>query len=455
MTEESSTKRPLRQNVPLLIALGAIFGGLILLCMFAYLLLGPAADDDGGDGGDPTPTPFAATDPAGLDSGFVSVNLPDREEPVLLNQQFPGFLDIGNQQYSIQIDVTGPSGEWQPSLSSEQAASWVYGTVINYVLGVADTETNRSIMQSLQPGDELRITMKDGATLTYSFNSREITSRTNPDVFNQDTPGATVVLMGTEGEDRMVIRGAYLSAENTPGPGPGGGNAELGEPVTVGNVQATVLGATQLYDQPDAPPGFTFFVIDYEIRNNGSAPFDTSGLTIVLRDDLGNQYAASPLASRLGAYPALSGTVDAGQVTQASIGYALPTGLSSTSVYWVIADGNAGDEATVAIPFAGADGGTQEATVSLISADVSVDGTTLLLEGQVTNTGTEPVVVTESDVSLLSGGTVYLLTATNPAFPWVVPPGETLLYFVSFQRPVGAEAVFTVLNQSFQLNGLR
>jgi len=60
------------------------------------------------------------------------------------------------------------------------------------------------------------------------------------------------------------------------------------------------------------------------------------------------------------------------------------------------------------------------------------------------------------EVSLTnSTGTIFQLLSTNPGFPWSVPPGQTLLYGVTFQRPIGSEAIFTIDGQSFQITGLR
>ncbi|MCO5186596.1 MAG: DUF4352 domain-containing protein [Anaerolineae bacterium] len=454
--EETRQTSSLRRNWPLIVVISAIFGGLILLCMFAYLLLGPAGEQDSAEDTTVTPTPFAADD-FGLDSDFISVNLPDSDEPVQVQTDSPVFLGIGNREYGIQVDVITPDGRWNPSLADENTASWVFGTVLNYVYGVADTETNRALMESLQPGDELRIAMKDGSVLTYAFNSREITSRTDQDVFLQSAPGITIVLMGTDGDDRMVIRGAYVASETEPdGIDVGNSSAELGEPASLGDLQITVLGATQLYDQPQAPAGFNFFVVDFQIQNNGSNPFTTNQLVLVLRDDLGNLYAASPIATQLGTYPTLVGVVPPGETVLASVGYAIPAGLNVSSVNWVVTDRATAGEVTILIPFAGGDEAAASTRISMTGAEVSDDGTRLIIQGDIFNEGSEAVIVSESSVKLQGiDGTNYLLLSTNPAFPWVVNPGATLVYFVSFQRPGESDAIFTVLNQSYSLSGIR
>jgi len=108
------------------------------------------------------------------------------------------------------------------------------------------------------------------------------------------------------------------------------------------------------------------------------------------------------------------------------------------------------------IPFS-ARNAVEETNISLQSVEVSEDRANLIMTGQITNNGGQPVVVAQSDVTLRTpDGASYLILSSNPPFPWTIPAGQTLLYVVTFQRPVAADsAVFTVLNQPFQLNNLQ
>ena len=99
--------------------------------------------------------------------------------------------------------------------------------------------------------------------------------------------------------------------------------------------------------------------------------------------------------------------------------------------------------------------GLENATVSLSSADVSEDGGSIIVSGTVGNSGTQPFVVNATDVSLTENGTVYLVFSTTPGFPWSVPPGQVINFTLSFQRPVGSNATFTLLGNSFDLQGIR
>src|SRR5690606_1035834 len=201
---------------------------------------------------------------------------------------------------------------------------------------------------------------------------------------------------------------------------------------------------------------FIFYLVDLQLENVGTEALDLGQLRFVLRDDLGNQYALNPQGSNLGNNPPPTGAVAPGESRLASLAYQLPSGLTSPTVSLLIGREGGTGQVQVTLPFAGAgEEAAESAAVALQNAQVSDDGTTITLLGQVTNNGSQPLLVNETDVTLTANGTVHLILATNPAFPWVVPPGQTVPFTLSFQRPAGAEAIFTLLNRPFQLSGLR
>lgn len=70
--------------------------------------------------------------------------------------------------------------------------------------------------------------------------------------------------------------------------------------------------------------------------------------------------------------------------------------------------------------------------------------------------GEQPLVISEENISLRTAdGASYLLLSTNPAFPWSIPSGQALQFRVTYQSPPADSAIFTVLNQPFQLTSLR
>ncbi|HEX6386293.1 MAG TPA: hypothetical protein VF177_16595 [Anaerolineae bacterium] len=456
MSESEQPKRSYQEliaNNRVALVLAAVAAvALIAVCVLGILLL--QASRDGGlvAGETPTPFPTAAQAPASNEPLVVGMDL-NRSSTVSVTLDIPATLSVAGKDFSVQPQTIAPDGAWSPSLEGEDVAVWIYGTIVNYILGLPDSEENRTLLEQLAPGDEIVLTMRSGTEYTFTFDSRNSLSTSNRDVFAQNMPGITLILLGTEGQERLVVHGRYVVSEAT---AENDNVVELGETAQLDNIQIAVTGASYLPDRPETPPGFALYQIDYQVQNVGLTAFDTGNLQMILIDDLGNQYATNQLASQLGNNPVLDGFVNAGQTVQATAGYQIPIGLSSSSLHWVVTRTDTGSQVQVNIPFTEQGGATQGVDISLDRADVSPDLTNLQLGGQITNLGTQPVVVTEQDISLSTDdGSVYPILSTNPAFPWTVPPGETAQFFLTFQRPPADSAVFTVLNRPFQLSGLR
>lgn len=443
-------------RAPLLLVGVLIFVGLAALCFFAYQIFNAGrGGSDSADRQDATPTPF-------VEDAFVTFTDVDAvsvqvgpSSPVSLTLNAPTFLRLAGREFPVQVEAPGGAG-WTPSFNQESTAVWLRGTVVNYVFFLSDTATNRALVEGLVATDTLVVATKQ-TTISFDFASRNIVDRATTDIFGQTTPGITVVLVNPAEGDRLVVRGAYSSAESLDIAQPAEDSAaELGEIVVLDTLQISATGARHQTDRPEAPAGFAFYLVDVQITNDGAAAFSSSNLTSVLRDEFGNQYAANPVAGTLGNYAPLGAPVGPGQTLQGTVGFQIPLGLASPTLSWIATRSDTGQSVRVDIPFATAAAQAPAARVDLFSADVSEDGTSVVLSGQVINESERALVIEETDVSLVDQGTVHLILSTNPGFPWVVSPGQSIPYTVVFQRPLSSpSAVFTILNQSYQLNGLR
>lgn len=446
----------LGKRAPLIIAALATIGGLTLLCLFGYLLIRDNRNQPGGQtaaGG--TPTPTVELLPAGTSPPPVEIVIQSDSGPVTVTLDSPTRLNVGGNSFFVQGQAIPADGIWSFTSLREDSAIWVYGTVINYVVGLLDSEANRALLNRLQPGDEIVLTKSDGSTYTFAVSGRQVVPQSNRDIFAQNTPGITLVLMepgNSTNQDRTVVQGRYVVSETSAEAA--NPVVEIGETAQLDGLQITAIGASFVFDRPEIPAGFAFYLVDYQMQNTGATAVDTSRLRLVLSDEVGNQYALNPTASQLGNNPMLAGLLAAGQTVQATAGYQVPIALNSANLRWVVTHTQTDAEIQVNIPFGTADEASQ-AQITLQQGTVSLDGTSLMLAGQITNLGSQPLVVEDTDLRLESEGTVHLLLSTNPGFPWVVGPGATLPFSVTFQRPVGSSAVFSLLNQPFQLNGLR
>lgn len=426
-----------------------------ILALIAVIVLGILLSRSLGNadvGTDPSPTPFSNVSDE-VDTAALVFGISDTDA-ISVTLDSPLSLLVNGKTFSVRTEQVSADGVWTPLLSNEDQAVWVYGTIVNYVMAIADNEQNRAVLEQLQPGDELQLSTRLGTTLTFSFDSSQLVPTTQTDIYNQTHPGITLILTGSGDESRLVVNGRHVVTENDAG---SSNVVGLGETAQLENLQITVPGVTYIPERPEVPPGFAFFQVDYEIQNVGLTAFDSSLLQFTLVDDVGNQYALNPVASQVGNFPVATGFINSGTRLQATAGYQIPIGLASKALSWVVTRLDSGTQLQVTIPFTGnASTGAQNTQVVLTEAVVGSDLNSLNLTGQITNLNTQPIVVTSTDIQLVgSDGAAYLLLSTNPSLPWTVASGQVREFRLLYQAPGTDSVVFTIYNQSFQLSGFR
>jgi hypothetical protein len=434
---------------PLIVAIGAAVGSLALLCLFAVLLL---QSGDSEQPTEPTLTPVGGGSELDTDT-FAFLSISD-SGAISVTMETPIFLNVAGEDFSVQAEVLPAQGSWTPVPANETTSVWVYGSVINYVFGLDDSEENRALLERLVAGDEIVLTTRSEASSTFVVSRRQEVSSDNRDIFAQRSPGVTLVLLEEDtGEQRLVVQGRYVVSD-AKSDSQAGTVVELGETAQLEGLQITVTGVSFQFDRPEAPAGLAVFHVDLQIQNVGVTAVDANSLSLVLIDDFGNLYALNPTASQIGNNPPLSGSIQPGQTVVATAGYQIPTGITSSVLRWQVTISGTGSQIEVILPLGETVASPQQASVLVQEVNIVNNGTDLLIVSQITNLGSQPLLVDVTDVSLTSSGTVYLMLSVNPAFPWTVPPGQTIQFAVTFQRPPGSEAIFTVLGQSFQLTGL-
>jgi hypothetical protein len=435
---------------PLIVAIGAAIGSLALICLFAFLLL---QSGDSEQPTTPTLTPVGSGSELDTDT-FAFLSISDTGA-ISVTMETPIFLNVGGEEFSVQAEVLPTQGSWNPVPANETTSVWVYGSVINYVFGLDDAAENRELLERLVAGDEIVLTTRSGMSSTFVVSRRQEVSSDNREIFAQRSPGVTLVLLEEDtGEQRLVVQGRFVVSEAKSDPRVGS-TVKLGETAQLENLQITANSVSFQFDVPGVPAGLAAFHVDYQMQNVGASAVDASSLSMVLIDDFGNLYALNPAASQTGNFPPLSGFIQPGQTVMATAGYQIPSGLTSSVLRWQVTISGTGSQIEVILPLGETVASPQEATVLVQEVNIVNNGTDLMILGQVTNLGSQPLLVDVTDLSLSSSGTVFLMLSVNPAFPWSVPAGQTIQFGVTFQRPPGSEAIFTVLGQSFQLTGLR
>jgi hypothetical protein len=443
-----------------IIALAALtLISLAAVCALGYSLLNVNGVTIGGGDDNVEPTPFTQPGidiPANNESIVSGIS---GDSTISLTLDIPMTLTVGERDFVVLPQTINPDGSWSPGISSDSSAGWVYGSIINYIMALQPSSENTALLQSLAPGSELVMTTQSGTDFVFEVEGSRQVPVDDLSVFSQLSPGMTLVLMGEEEGERLIVDGRYTVSDSPSASGGGEANSdiEMGEPVQLDGMQVTIENATYIPDHPETPSGFAFFILDGTLQNTTATTIDAGSLRPILIDESGNQYVQNSVASSLGANPPLTGGfVASGQILPFSIGYQIPTGLSSTTLIAQLLRQDTGAGVQIKIPFS-SKSAIESATITLQSVQVSQDLSSMVLSGQITNGGNQPIVVAQSDITLRTpDGASYLILSSNPPFPWTVPAEQTLLYSVTFQRPLSSDsAVFTVVNQPFQLNNLQ
>ena len=459
----SSTNR-----LALIFAICAAVLGLLMIGLFGYLLLSGGEPKNPFNTADPTPTPLVEIVPtlrpitSTNESDLIGVSI-DNSQPLTLTIAPPAFLHIGEKSFTLKTQGVTEGGIWSPTIDAPDVAVWLAGSKINYVVAVSDTTENRALMQGLARGDEMVLTTKETENRPieerrFTFNERNIVPITNRDIFSQNSTGITIILvgLGNTSTDRMVVRGRYFVDQTTINAAvqpEAGAVANLGEMTKLGDVKIVA----QLFDsRPQDASGFSYYLVDYEVTNTAVTVVETANWRMSLRDAAGNLYTINPEAGLVGNAPPLPSSIQPNEGVKATAGYKVPLGLDPNGLVWIV-ERPSGEKSEIRLT--APQSAELNIQLSLYEVRISDDGNAVLLAGQLINAGAQPINITQSAVTLTAtGGATFLLLSQNPPFPWTANPGQSFPFNLAFQRPFDASqsvATFTLLNQSFELTGLR
>ena len=115
-------------------------------------------------------------------------------------------VDFAGQTY--QVEPTEIVADWKFS-DQPGVASWITGTVINYIVGLPYSPANAGLFQRTKQTDPIRLTVANGQVLTFRVTAIQRVATTDTRVLAQDHPGVTLLLLGEPAEDRLAILGDY------------------------------------------------------------------------------------------------------------------------------------------------------------------------------------------------------------------------------------------------------
>ncbi|HZY45681.1 MAG TPA: hypothetical protein VFF70_13125 [Anaerolineae bacterium] len=419
----------------LVIGLGAVALALILVIVAIGQISGTGS----------TVTPTATENPC-----FINSNCPQ-------GSIVPKILHVRGR--SILIDpVSMNNGQWKPSAAAGRA-EWVYGTLINYLIGLSSSQENSDMLKALGQADEISLDLSNGQSLKYKFAGRQLVTANASDIFAQSKPGLTLVLLGENSDQRIVITADYVAEQEVGKPAPGS-YAQINTPIVIGAAKVTVLSARLVINAPGIQVGSSFYMVDFSVENIGTTPLDAAGFLIQLQDYAKQKYNLSAAASALGPNPAPKGTLQPGTLATFTSGFEVPANVTGPVLIWVfLPQANFTVQANVAVPLIGptpTPDPKSKVVVQITQAYYTPDQSELIVVGGIGNPSSVPVTLNTADISLSTPeGVLAKLQGAEPALPLNLAPGQNQTFTLHFARVPGSSATLKILFASFQLNGLQ
>lgn len=378
--------------------------------------------------------------------------------PVPLPPAAPVKLQIQDTSFEVK-PVEIQKGLWRYQKGHPDSAQWIYGTLINYVIGLEATPQNTDLLQSLTEADVIEMVITSGKTLQFQVTGRQwVEQDTAPDVFGQTRPGLTLALLGDKGTQRLVVTASYVASLDLT-PAAGSDTAQIQTWVQTGEARVMVLDGQLVEDAAGLATGYAYYVVDFSVEALGPNTLDANLFQMDLIDGLGTRYAVSIPASQAGKYGPAGGKLEPGQVLTATAGYLVPETISGPTLTWSFSP-RAGAQAPARIQLAlKGPAPTPDprlaVTIQLNTVTYSSDMTEIVVAGGIGNPTDHVVAVDQGDVVLISVTANQSAVSSDPPFPWSVSPGESRAFTLRFPRPAAGSAVLRILQWSFELSGLQ
>ncbi len=378
---------------------------------------------------------------------FTSPLAPQERTPVLAVEgemrlpAMPETLELGGTVFTV-VPVKPELGHW-PMPATPLQAGWLYGTSVNYVLGLAYSEAQLSLLQGLGASDMLTLTLDNGMALRFGSPRME-QRQLDVALLEQHQPGLTLVLSGgpETSETRWVLQATYLP----------GVPLVMGQAQAVGETLITVTRAELVERKPDR-----WLVVEYQLAHQGQVPLDPTRLTLELEDGRGTRYQPEGGLGLEGFPAPLSAPVMPETSLKASASYRLD-GEPMLPLSWIVRIRDEAGKSNVgrfALGYMPAQPVPAQAAVSVSQAWYEAERNAIRITGTVRNLGEQALGVNGMQIALKSAQGEATLRSFSPLLPWSLAGGEQEQFEVVFDRPADVtEVTFEMLGFVFRLSGL-
>ncbi len=365
-----------------------------------------------------------------------------QENGAPLSTALPNDLVVQGLRYPV-VPAPLEGGRWPVPAEQDDVAVWVYGTVVNYVIGLPYTTTIESRLAGLVPGATITLTLSNGNALVFGSPQARRYAATDTSPLSQAQPGLTLVLLGPpdEGTERLVVTARYL-----PDASPAGGGVQQ-----IGDLEVQVLESRIAGQSADGQD----FIVEYAVTQQGDVLVETNLFDFILEDGDGQRYATNAAISQQGEYGSLPAQFGPGETVQASAGYRIPRDVQPPLTWIFRADATSAETARFSLAYEPPLAGPPQPQVELTEAFADQDREAIVLNGLVRNTGESSLSVTEEQVGLSSSAGAADLIVATPPLPWQIEAGGEQIIELQFVRPSGVDSVLLdVLGFTFQIDGL-
>ncbi len=354
----------------------------------------------------------------------------------------PTALDISGTRYPVTA-VLPEQGRWPLPAEQDNLGLWIYGTLINYVIGLPYTTDTESLLAGLTSGDRITLTLENGTTLAFGSPQTKRVDAADLSPMAQGKPEITLLILGNDRPNRLVVQARYLPEDTLP----------AAEQSADGlNVQ---IDSADILPDATTDPASWYFVVEYQVMNTTGSPVDAGFFDMVLEDGDGQRYVLNEAATELGQHGRLNLSLAPGATAQGSAGYVIPRTVAVPLVWIFRADPASSDSARFVTGFKPPAPGPAVPDVELTDVFLDRGRNVLVVSGTVYNDGKSDLAVAADLVDLTSSDGTSSLAAASPLLPWTVAADGYQDFELQFTAPEEATSVLlNILGFTFQIDGL-
>ena len=351
----------------------------------------------------------------------------------------PKSLSISGTTFPV-VAVVPDQGRLPLPSAQQSVALWVHGTLINYVIGLPANDVNESLLAGLSSSARISLVLDNGTVLVFGSAQSQRIAANDLSPMSQERPGLTVMLLGANTTDRLVVHARHLPEDSLPADG------QKADDVRIKVLDTVVL---------DETGGKTTFIVEYEVVNEGAVTIDPAVFDMVLEDASGKRYTLDAETSARGQYGVPKENIDQGKSTRRSAGYIIPKDIATPLTWLFRADTQSPNVTRQILPFKLPP--SQPALPDVVLTDVFLDmrHDVIVISGTIFNDGESNLEVTSNDMNLSAGTGKGSLLAASPPLSWTIGPDASQEFEIQFTVPQGTDTVLLdILRFAFEIEGL-